>query len=337
MVKIKTFVPSYFEKFRCIADKCPDTCCVGWEVDIDDETAEKYSFLKGALGEKIKKHFTVDEEGCNIFTLCENDRCPFLNEKKLCEIYMGAGESYLSKTCTLFPRFFDEFGLFCEMGLGFGCPEAAKIILEDEEKFMLKLLEENEETAEEKDEDFLEEILNLRTEFFRILEDEKINIRTRIADVLNIAGDFQKDVDGEFFSDEKKEKSIDDCFRILERMEYINPERKEFIKEIRNRKPVSDPFEKYGKDFEKLMKYYIFRYLLKALYDYDVLTKIKYGVFAVIVIGRIYSAFSELTFEERTKIMYSFSKEVEYSDLNMDLLDSELFENFGRDDLLSLI
>ena len=30
--------PSYYDKFRCIAGACPNTCCAGWEIDIDDET-----------------------------------------------------------------------------------------------------------------------------------------------------------------------------------------------------------------------------------------------------------------------------------------------------------
>ena len=85
------------------------------------------------------------------------------------------------------------------------------------------------------------------------------------------------------------------------------------------------------------MKYYIFRYLLKAAYDYDALTKVKYGIFACVVISRIYAYFGSPDFEARVKIMYSYSKEVEYSDVNMDLLDEILYNDFGAEDLLSLI
>ncbi|MBQ7957175.1 MAG: flagellin lysine-N-methylase [Clostridia bacterium] len=337
MIKIKTFVPSYFEKFRCIAGKCPDTCCIGWEVDIDDETAEKYSALSGQLSDKIKKHLTVDETGCNIFTLCDKDRCPFLDKNNLCEIFLGAGENYLSKTCTLFPRFFDNFGNFREMGLGFGCPEAARIILEDEENFSLKLYEETDESYEEIDEIFLAEILELRAEIFGILEDENLNFITKIKNVFSLTKSFQMLIDGEDFVDEKQEKAFGDCLKILEEMEYINQERKVFVKELKNKTVLNNPLEIYQKDFEKLMKYYIFRYLLKAVYDYDVLTKIKYGVFAAVVISRIYSAYENLTCEDRAKIMYSYSKEVEYSDLNMDLLDEKMYSDFGTEDLINLL
>ena len=59
MIRIKVFVPSYFKKFRCIADKCPDTCCAGWEADLDGEIIETdnmhFSIRKNALGFIVPK------------------------------------------------------------------------------------------------------------------------------------------------------------------------------------------------------------------------------------------------------------------------------------------
>ncbi len=289
------------------------------------------------MGEKIKNYIVTDETGCELFTLSEGDRCPFLNKCNLCEIHMTAGEDFLSKTCKLFPRFFDDFGFFREMGLGFGCPEAARIMLLDEEKFNLVLSEEREELPEEIDEIFLDELLFLRKEMFDILENKEITFKEKINILLSRVRDFQKDIDGEFFSDEKHERSFGDCIKILENMEYIKEERKLFLQKIKSTNFSEQTIINYQDDFEKLMKYYIFRYLLKALYDYDVLTKVKYGVFACIVISRIYVYFENPDFETRVKIMYSYSKEVEYSDVNMDLLDESLYNCFGTHDLLSLI
>ena len=34
--------PTYYDEFKCIADKCPDTCCAGWQIVIDEETLDKY-------------------------------------------------------------------------------------------------------------------------------------------------------------------------------------------------------------------------------------------------------------------------------------------------------
>lgn len=337
VVKIKVFVPSYFDKFKCIADKCSDTCCIGWEVDIDPETAEKYSSIGGALGRKIKKHLKRDETGCDIFTLCEGDRCPFLSGCNLCEIQSVAGEDFLSRTCTLFPRFFDDFGNVSEMGLGFGCPEAARIILTDEEPFSLKLHDEREDEDTDIDEDFLGKLITLRSELFTVLEEENLSFKKKIETILNLAKDFQKRLDGDDFTDETQHRDLSFCLTILENMEYISDERREFVQNLKTKKLSENALNIYKSDFEKLMKYYIFRYLLKAVYDYDVLTKVKYGVFACIIISRIYSCFENLDFETKVKIMYSFSKEVEYSDMNMDLLDEMMYGAFSTDDLIELM
>ena len=42
-------VPSYYEKFHCIADQCKDNCCYGWEIDIDEGTMDYYRSLGGEL------------------------------------------------------------------------------------------------------------------------------------------------------------------------------------------------------------------------------------------------------------------------------------------------
>lgn len=336
MVKIKVFVPTYFDKFKCIADRCPDTCCIGWEVDIDDETAEKYSSLNGDISDKIKNHLTRDDTGCNIFTLCDGDRCPFLNNCNLCEIHLEAGESFLSRTCTLFPRFFDDFGEIREMGLGFGCPEAARILLSENEPFSLKLYEEVADESEDIDKDFLNELLSLRNDIFLVLQDENLSFRDKAENILNLAKIFQKNLDGDI-CDEGQNRTFKDCLTVLENMEYINNERKSFLKNLEKEKITENIFSDYKSDFEKLMTYYIFRYLLKAVYDYDVLTKVKYGIFASVVISRIYSYFKEPDFEKRVEIMYSYSKEIEYSDMNMDLLDDMMYGSFSTYDLINLL
>lgn len=337
MITIKTFVPTYFDKFKCIADKCPDTCCIGWEVDIDPETVEKYSTIGGELGKKINKHLTKDESGCDIFTLCDGDRCPFLNSCRLCEIQLSAGEEALSQTCTLFPRFYDDFGKIREMGIGFGCPEAARIMLRDDEPFSLMFYDECADIVEDIDENFLGELIELRAKMFTILENDDLNFRKKAEAVLELAKNFQKAIDEEEFFDIPQNRDFDICITILENMEYISEERKDFIKKLKNIKLSKNALNLFHSDFEKLLKYYIFRYLLKAVYDYDVLTKVKYGIFACIIISRIYAYLEYPDFETRVKIMYSYSKEVEYSDINMDLLDEFLFKNFGADDLTKMI
>ena len=98
-------VPSYYKNFRCIADKCPDNCCRGWEIDIDEDTLDYYKDLKGPMAEKIRA--SISEDGS--FVLNEEGWCPLLNEKGLCEVCLTLGEDSLSEVCTEYPRFTTEY------------------------------------------------------------------------------------------------------------------------------------------------------------------------------------------------------------------------------------
>ena len=32
--------PDYYRQFTCIGGECPDTCCAGWEIVIDDKASK---------------------------------------------------------------------------------------------------------------------------------------------------------------------------------------------------------------------------------------------------------------------------------------------------------
>ena len=65
-------VPDYYEEFVCIADRCKDSCCIGWEIDIDEETRDYYLNQEGSFREKVEKYM-VDaalECGATIVQKC---------------------------------------------------------------------------------------------------------------------------------------------------------------------------------------------------------------------------------------------------------------------------
>lgn len=298
-------------------------------MNFDPEDAEYYSGIGGEIGEKLRRHLTVDEDGDNIFTLAENRRCPFLNGRNLCELYIALGKESLCPTCTLFPRFYDDFGSFREMGLGFGCPEAARIMLSQTEP--LKLAEQAEADGDfEIDENLLAVLLDARKRFFSILSNQ-LPLKAQVKMILDEAKTVQSEIGGEEDTDETAVFS--DCIELLSEMEYIDESRKKLYLSLSDEK-YSGEFED---DFRRLLEYYIFRYALKAVYDGDLLTKIKYGVFACAVTERIYAKKKVLTLEDRAEIMCGFSKEVEYSDVNTELLDSAMYESFSADSLTDLI
>lgn len=157
---MKVRVPNYFNEFKCIASECEDTCCAGWEIVIDDETYKRYENVEGEFGEILRSKI-VKSDGENIFLL-NNGNCSFLNEKKMCEIYINLGENHLCYTCQQFPRYTEEFLDLKEVGLSLSCPEAARIILRKAENTTLNLSEEDKCENEIKEE--LEDDLSLSCE-----------------------------------------------------------------------------------------------------------------------------------------------------------------------------
>ena len=52
---MKLYAPAYYREFACIADRCPHSCCVGWEIDVDGETACRYRALCGGYGDNVRQ------------------------------------------------------------------------------------------------------------------------------------------------------------------------------------------------------------------------------------------------------------------------------------------
>ena len=75
--------PSYYDNFKCIADKCPDTCCAGWQIMIDEESLEKYGEVKGDFGKRLRS--SIDWQEGAFYQ--NNKRCAFLNKENVCIRY----------------------------------------------------------------------------------------------------------------------------------------------------------------------------------------------------------------------------------------------------------
>ena len=128
MIYIK---PCFYDNFKCKADKCTDNCCIGWEIDIDDETLEKYNAVSGDFGDILRANIIKSPDGSNCFKLKEKERCAFLNENNLCDIIINCGENALCDICREHPRFYEWFPGVTECGLGLSCEEVCRIILEN--------------------------------------------------------------------------------------------------------------------------------------------------------------------------------------------------------------
>ena len=124
-----TVYPDFYDAFCCTAERCRHTCCRGWEIDIDPDSAARYRAMTGALGERLRDAITETADGAK-FRLTEDERCPFLREDGLCDLIRAAGsEDILCDVCALHPRFFTEAGDVTLAGLGLCCEEACRLLL----------------------------------------------------------------------------------------------------------------------------------------------------------------------------------------------------------------
>ena len=186
---MKIYFPSYYEKFKCIADKCRHSCCVGWEIDVDDATMERYKGLSSDFGEEIRSHI------CDgVIELCDDERCPFLDKRGLCRIISSFGDSFISDICREHPRFYHSISGRVEGGLGAVCEEACRIILSSDGYADFVELEQVANPPEETDFDTLVERENL----YAILLDEglsfseKTNVIREKYDLPDLFYDFDK-------------------------------------------------------------------------------------------------------------------------------------------------
>ena len=272
--------PNYYEKFKCIADKCKHSCCIGWEIDIDEDTMELYNSLEGEFADRIRANISGDVPH---FVLKDNDRCPFLNQSGLCDIICELGDGALCDICYLHPRFSNFYEDFTETGLGLCCEEAARIILMEHERFLIPVPE-----SAKKDVFFIE-----RQEAFDILQNRNLTILERFE---NIAEKYGYEFN---FSNEE----LYDLYISLESLD------KNWEAELEKLKSTDGTGVFAREDlqifFEQLACYFIFRHFNSG---------VGFTLLSCWVIGVICSSCKNI--EEMLDIARMYSSEVEYSEEN---------------------
>ena len=185
--------PSYYSQFHCIGGNCPDSCCIGWEVDIDEETCDYYKSLKGPFGDRLRAH--IKEDGTDrYFPLCEDGRCPFLNRENLCDIITQLGEESLAQVCMEYPRYFLEEGEFEQIDLSLSCMELGRIFFEapDPIEYIREEMPDTDADAEPipdtAPDGRLAHVLDIRDDCIAILEDRSRTLADRFLEVLRLYG-----------------------------------------------------------------------------------------------------------------------------------------------------
>lgn len=308
-------VPSYYNLFKCIADKCKHSCCIGWEIDIDEETFCKYKSIAGNFGRRLSSSIK-SEHGINSFILGNDERCPFLNEHNLCDIYIELGESSLCQICTDHPRFRNYLSDRTEIGLGMCCEEASRLILSQNERFKLITIQDDKKGEKlTEDEEY---ILNLRDTLIDVLYENKNNPERGINEIL-------KSIDYIF-----PVKPLKQWVDFLLNLEMLDPVWGELLEDMKNHESEIINYKFYGfyGEFVNLMSYFLFRHMVNC-YDWDDLcARVCFSIFGYrtiksLCINKIIED-GKYEFTDLCEYARLFSSEIEYSQENFDAVLEEL-------------
>ena len=365
--------PHYYDKFSCTAEQCPDTCCAGWQIVIDDISLENYGKISGTFGERLQKSIDWKE---GIFRQNQR-RCAFLNQENLCDLYRELGADSLCDTCRMYPRHVEEYEDLREFSLSLSCPVAAEMILGCKEQ--VRFLEEEDDVEEQEEEyedfdiilfDWLEEA---REVLLEVIQDRSLPVSARMLVLLNVSFLSQKALDQGILLEmdlrAEVEKAVSESrktsvqkqgekvfqnkillLKDLQKLEVLREEwtellhrleknlyargvedyealREEFLESVQETSSQKKQWEIYE---EQLLVFFVYTYFCGAVYDDMIYTKAVLAVFSVLWIEELWmerwlSKGQKLEFQDMVQVAYTYAREIEHSDENLNLLE-EFFD-----------
>jgi len=304
--------PSYFDTFRCIAGSCPDSCCKEWDVQVDADAASLYRALSGPLGDRLRE-VLQDEDGETVMTIIDG-RCPMWRADGLCRIQAELGEAALCKTCREFPRLTHDYGDFIERGLELSCPEAARIILTAASAPVV-----SEEIPGGGEADYDREAMAVLKQT-RQTALSLISSSRPMGEILSLLLLYGYQAQGELDGDEIRPFNGDAALQTIREfakpgdiravaavfsgLEILTPQW-----EVRLQHPAQPVFPE---NTRSLIRYFVERYWLQAVSDYDLACRVKFIVLSCLMICTLGGNFIE------TAQLYS--KEIENSCDNVEAL-----------------
>lgn len=341
--------PDYYPQFKCIAEKCTDTCCAGWQVDVDDRSYAYYKTVGGEFGERLCSVMTDGKKGAEgQFRIRPDGRCPFLNDTGLCDLYTELGEDALCVTCASYPRYTCEFGNLRETGIALSCKTAAELILGENRTPGFIEHEDTEifPSLNNIDADLYTHMMKARNHAFEIIWDRAHTIPERMMLLLNYGEQLQKYIRNPEKMDSVTEQSCPDRFdgdevkfyrnlwklylkqAIIKREWPLLADKAEKLLYNENYITIKHNFHEHSKpymyEYENILTYFVFRYFMKGVFDRDLLTGVKMAVISTLMIIQCdmaeWAEKGSLSFDDRVEIAHLYSREVEHSEENFDNL-----------------
>lgn len=292
---MKLIVPDYYPEFHCIAGACQHSCCIGWEIDVDEDSMQRFLRVEGALGDRLRA--SIDQEnGC--FRLGEGERCPFLNQEGLCDLIIGLGEDCLCQICADHPRFRNFLSGRTEMGLGLCCEAAAELILTRQQPMGFLTLEEGEDDPADAP------FLAFRDKLLAIVQDRRLPMVQRVEQMLHTCG-IALTVDYAHWAG------------FLLDLERLDDRWAQVLQRLHEPQQPIDP--RWEIPLEQLLAYLLFRHLAGALEDGDLQGRVAYCALVWHLLRRMLR-------DDLIELARLYSSEIEYSDENLDAMLEEIDE-----------
>ena len=366
---MKYHKPSFFDQFKCIGSACTDTCCAGWEIEVDETTAQGYLAEKGAFGDRLRRE--IGSEPGEYFFKLKNNRCPFLNKENLCDIFINLGEDRLCDICREHPRFYNWFGDYTEVGLGLCCEEAERLLFSNSKP--LTFVEEVHTDASDLLDDESEECEQMfeeRKAIFTILQNRKKNIGARLKRLLLqlpyademllltvpiLEWDDPESIPKLNYNAKPSTNTLKSSALFLIRffggMESLDETWPSMMKELeQNIDSLIDvdkaaEFLQFMKgenrlyEYEHIAVYLVYRYYPEILFDGQIEAKILFAAASICLLFLMdLQCFQEngvYTQQDRIELVRRFSKEIEYCPENMERFEKCCTEQY--EDLLNSI
>lgn len=293
---MKLFAPEYYPAFQCIAGDCRHSCCIGWEIDIDPQSLNRFLQTPGSLGERLRQNISVDGETACFCLQGEEERCPFLNETGLCDLILEMGEDALCQICTDHPRFRSFYADRTEIGLGLCCEAAGRLLLGEQRPMKLTVVEDDGVDAPADPEE--RELLSLREALFEMLQDRSVPVAQRM----------EKLLPAEWIS-------WPEWSAFLMQLERLD-ERWTQLLELLARPCEAAVPGWMEVPMEQLMCYLLYRHLPGALEDGDTEGRIRFCGLMGQLVARLSVLTGCATLDDLVEIARLYSSEIEYSDEN---------------------
>ena len=312
--------PLYYDKFQCLAGACPDSCCYGWTVDIDPDSAARYRALTGPLGERLRQVLTDTDDG--VVMEIENGRCPMWQDDGLCRIQAELGHEALSCVCQTFPRLRHDYGDFVEQDLELSCPEVARLIFAESDA----LLEQDMPGGDaEYDQEAMATLLRSRAAILNYLQDAPLPRALTVLLMYGHAVQAELDYGDEaVFDPDVVAPHVDAAgdwakiFEFFRKLEILTPQWAARL----DAGPVAFSWDAR---VLPLARYLIRRYWLQAVSDYDLICRVKFIVTACLLVSALGDDFAQTA--------QQFSKEIENDPDNVEAILDGAYNNPALTDM----